>query len=129
MLHKFTIVAAWTLVVVLAYGTLTNVQFVYAIYYKLAPFLTGPVMTNYAHFEHVLGFAVFGAMFALAYPKRVFFVCCIVFIGAIILEYLQTFTPDRHGTLIDASEKIVGGALGIFAGRGMLLLRRTRKNC
>jgi VanZ family protein len=68
-------------------------------------------------------------MFALAYPKRFFFVCCIVFIGAIILEYLQTFTPDRHGTLIDASEKIVGGALGIFAGRGMLLLRRTRKNC
>jgi hypothetical protein len=35
MLHKFTIAAAWTLVVVLAYGTLTNVQSVYTISHKI----------------------------------------------------------------------------------------------
>jgi hypothetical protein len=29
-------------------------------------------------------------------------------------------TPDRHGTLVDAFEKIVGGALGIFAARATL---------
>jgi len=34
---------------------------------------------------------------------------------AILLEYLQTLAPDRHGTLIDAYEKILGGALGVFA--------------
>jgi hypothetical protein len=36
------------------------------------------------------------------------------------------FTPDRHGTLIDASEKIAGGALGILAARAMLWLRNSK---
>jgi hypothetical protein len=48
------------------------------------------------------------------------FVCSVVFTTAAVLEYLQTLTPDRHGTLFDASEKIVGGALGIFAVRAAL---------
>jgi hypothetical protein len=26
--------------------------------------------------------------------------------SAVLLEYLQTLTPDRHGTLVDASEKL-----------------------
>ena len=49
----------------------------------------------------------------LAYPKRLLMVCCIVLGGAALLEIAQTLTPDRHGTLIDAVEKIVGGAVGI----------------
>jgi hypothetical protein len=35
-------------------------------------------------------------------------------------------TPDRHGTLIDVFEKIVGGALGIFAARAIHWYARTR---
>jgi hypothetical protein len=39
MSQKLIIVAAWASVAVLVYATLTQVGFVYTIYYKLAPFL------------------------------------------------------------------------------------------
>ena len=117
MSQRLIAVAAWACVAVLAYATLAHVGFVYSIYFKLAPFLMQTDMRTYAHFEHVIAFAIFGAIFAFAYPKRIIFVCCVVFLSAVILEYLQTLTPDRHGTLIDAFEKIVGGALGIFTAR------------
>jgi VanZ family protein len=105
-----------------AYATLTHVGFVYSIYFKLAPFLHAN-MTTYAHFEHVIAFAFFGALFYFAYPKRIIFVFGVVVITAVTLEYLQTLTPDRHGTLIDAGEKIIGGALGILAARASLMRR------
>ena len=119
MFQKIIIGAAWGSIVILAYATLTHVGFVYSIYYSLAPVLMWPAMRSYAHVEHVIAFAIFGALFSFAYPKRIVFVCCLVFLSAVILEYLQTLTPDRHGTLIYAFEKIVGGALGIFAARAI----------
>jgi VanZ family protein len=122
MSQKFIVFAAWASIAALAYATLTHVGFVYSIYFKLLPFLHAK-MTTYAHFEHVIAFAFLGALFYLAYPKRVIFVFGVVFISAVSLEYLQTLTPDRHGTLIDACEKTIGGALGILAARAMLKLR------
>jgi VanZ family protein len=123
MLQRFVLIAAWASIAILAYVTLTHVGFVYSIYFKLSPFLMHLSMKTYAHFEHVIAFAVFGALFAFAYPKRVVFVCCVVLISAITLEYLQTLTPDRHGTLKDALEKIVGGAFGISVARAALYFR------
>jgi VanZ family protein len=128
MLQKFIVIAAWASIAMLAYATLTHVEFVYSIYFRLSPFLMHANMRTYAHFEHVIAFVFFGALFAFAYPKRIIFVCCVVFMSAVTLEYLQTLTPDRHGTLIDACEKIVGGALGICATRAMLRLRGSRIN-
>jgi VanZ family protein len=122
MSQRFIVVAAWLSMAALAYATLTQVGFVYSIYFKLAPFLHAK-MTTYAHFEHVIAFAFFGALFYFAYPKRIFFVFGVVVVSAVTLEYLQTLTPDRHGTLIDACEKIIGGALGMVAARAMLRLR------
>jgi VanZ family protein len=119
MFSKLIIVAAWAFVAVFAYATLTDVRFVYSIYHKLAPLLMWPTMKSYAHVEHVIAFAVLGALFSFAYPKRIIFVCCVVFLSAVILEGLQTLTPDRHGRLIDAFEKVAGGALGIFATRAL----------
>jgi VanZ family protein len=127
MFQKLIVVAAWASVAVLVYATLTQVGFVYSIYYKLAPFLMWPAMRSYAHVEHVIAFAIFGALFSFAYPKRITFACCVVFLSAVILEYLQTLTPDRHGTLIDAFEKIIGGALGIIAARAILWFARTNR--
>ena len=127
MLQKLMIIAAWASIFALAFATLTHVGFVYAIYYRLAPFLTRPEIRFYAHFEHVIGFAVFGALFAFAYPRYLIFVCCVVFISAVALEYLQTLTPDRHGRLIDAFEKVIGGALGIFAARAILWFTPNRR--
>lgn len=119
MSQKLIALAAWTSVAILAYATLTHADFAYSIYFKLAPFLMGVNMRTYAHFEHIIAFAIYGAIFAFAYPKRIYFVCSVVFLSAILLEYLQTWTPDRHGTVIDALEKIAGGALGIFSARSI----------
>lgn len=114
---KLVTIAAWVGIIVIAYATLTHVGFVYSIYFKLAPILMGTEMTTYAHFEHVLAFALLGAFFAYAYPHRLLLVCCVVLGGAVLLELAQTMTPDRHGTMIDALEKMAGGAAGILFAR------------
>lgn len=108
--------AAWVAVIAIAYATLTHVDFVYAIYFKLSPFLMGSAMQTYAHFEHVIAFAFLGALFGFGYPRRSVLAFCFVFGTAALLEILQTMTPDRHGTLVDAMEKIAGGSAGILLG-------------
>ena len=124
---RLTIAAAWIAIIVIAYATLTHVGFVYAIYFKLAPILMRPDMRMYAHFEHIIAFAVIGALFSFAYPRRILLVCCIVVGGAAVLEVLQTFTPDRHGTLVDAFEKMAGGGAGIMLARGIARLVSGRR--
>ena len=114
---RLAMAAAWIAVIAIAYATLTHVGFVYAIYFKLSPFLMRPAMQTYAHFEHVIAFAILGALFGFAYPQRLILVCSIVFGAAALLEILQTMTPDRHGTLVDALEKMAGGAAGILFAR------------
>lgn len=121
---KLAIAAAWIAIAAIAYGTLTHVGFAYGLYYKLAPYLMHPAMRTYAHFEHIIAFFFLGALFAFAYPKRPILVCCIVLGAALGLEFLQTITPDRHGTLIDALEKVAGGAAGILLAR-IVQKRRT----
>jgi len=123
---KLITVAAWISVGVVSYATLTRVDFVYAIYFKLSPLLMHPAIRNYARFEHMIAFLVVGLLFGSAYPRRGILVCCIVFGGAAALEILQTFTPDRHGTLTDALEKMTGGAAGILLARIFQLARSTK---
>ena len=41
--------------------------------------------------------------------------CLIVLGSAVVLEFVQLLTPDRHGRIPDAVEKIAGGAVGIVA--------------
>ena len=118
----FAMAAAWIAVIAIAYATLTHVGFVYAIYFKLAPYLMRPAMQTYAHFEHVIAFACLGILFGFAYPRRPVLVCIIVFGAAALLEIMQTMTPDRHGTWIDALEKMAGGGAGIAAARTALRL-------
>jgi hypothetical protein len=122
MLHRLIAVAAWASLAFIAYATLTHVGFVYAIYFKLSPILEHPAVGTYAFFEHFIAFAVFGAALFFAYPRRLFFVCCVVFCSAAVLEIMQTLTPDRHGTLVDASQKIAGGGFGIFVSRCIFIL-------
>jgi VanZ family protein len=121
--------AAWALIAIIAYFTLTRVGVVYSIYYKLSPLLMWPEMKTYARFEHVIAFALFGVICCVAYPRRIFLVCGMVFGTAITLELLQTLTPDRHGTLVDALEKLAGGACGILIAKGVIAIRRRRRAC
>lgn len=124
---KLVIVMAWASIGFIAYATLAHVGFVYAIYFKLSPILLGPEMKTYAHFEHVIAFAVFGALFCFAYPRHIAVVCCVVFGSAALLEVLQTLTPDRHGTLVDAVEKVAGGAGGIILAKFTLAIAERRR--
>jgi VanZ family protein len=123
---QLAIAAAWIAIIGIAYATLTHVGFVYAIYFKLSPFLMRPAMQTYAHFEHVIAFAILGALFGFAYPRRLILVYGIVFGAAVLLEILQTMTPDRHGTFIDALEKMAGGAAGILFARTARRLWSTK---
>ena len=51
----------------------------------------------------------------------------LVFGSAVILELLQIVTPDRDARIIDAVEKLAGGAAGIVAGKVLLVLSRSQK--
>jgi VanZ family protein len=124
---RLIMAGAWIAIIAIAYATLTHVGFVYAIYYKLAPVLMGPEMRTYAHFVHVLAFVLLGALFTFAYPHRVLVVAFIVLGGAAFLEFAQTLTPDRHGTFIDALEKIGGGTAGILLVKAIQHIRDKGK--
>jgi VanZ family protein len=113
------ILLAWATVAVLAYMTLGRVGLVYAIYFKLAPWVGNPSVEKYALVEHMAAYALLGALLSSAYPRRPLVVGCLLLVGVVLLEFLQTFTPDRHGTFIDACEKIAGGWLGILGARGL----------
>jgi VanZ like family len=112
-------IAAWASIIAVAYATLTHVGFIYGIYFRLSSVFMRADMRTYAHFEHIVAYMVVGALFGFAYPRRAVLVCCIVLGGAVFLEVMQTLTPDRHGTLIDALEKMAGGAAGIFMARSI----------
>ena len=115
MLHKLVAIAAWASLAFIAYATLSPIQ-------------ARPKISSSADLEHIVAFAVTGLLFCLAYPRQVVFVCFIVLGSAVLLECFQTLTPDRHGTLLDASEKFVGGALGIFATRATLFLWHRKRS-
>ena len=49
--------------------------------------------------------------------------CLIVIGGAVLLEFAQLLTADRHGRV----EKMVGGAMGIVASKVILHFERARR--
>ena len=49
----------------------------------------------------------------------------IVLGSAVLLELAQQLTPDRHGGVQDAIEKIAGGAVGILASLAILYFGRA----
>lgn len=66
--------------------------------------------------ERFGAYAVLGLLFYLSYPRHLTFVCIMVLGSAITLELLQNFVPDRDPRLLDAMEKLLGGATGIVWG-------------
>ncbi|WP_213773879.1 VanZ family protein [Bradyrhizobium sp. dw_78] len=125
---KLFITAAWLATIIITYATLAHVGLPYSIYHRLAPLLMRPEIKTYAHLEHIIVFAVLGALFAIAHPRHTIVVCCIVLGGAVFLEILQNLTPDRHARVLDAVEKIAGGAAAIAVVKAVqwIGLRRSR---
>jgi VanZ family protein len=110
MLHKFWVVAAWGCLAFIIYAT-------------LSPIGERPTVASSAALERFVAFAVLGVLFCLAYPRHRVFTFAIVLGSAVLLELAQLLTPDRHGELVDAVQKMAGGISGIFV---VLVLQRTK---
>jgi hypothetical protein len=124
-MQRYLTFGAFVLVATITYGTLGRAGLPYTIYFKLAPWLGHPNMRTFATIEHLLVFAIFGALLSSAYPGRIIPVCCAVIFVATLLECLQILTADRHGTIRDACEKIGGGFLGAIAAYAFTRARRN----
>jgi VanZ family protein len=90
------------------------------------PELTGAEPAWAVFIERFGAYAALGLLFCLAYPGRVALVCLLVFGGAVLLELLQIFIPDRDARIVDAAEKLTGGAVGISAARLFLSFAMRR---
>jgi hypothetical protein len=71
--------------------TMTDVGFVYSLYFKLSPFLIHTDMRSFARFEHIIAFACLGAIFSFAYPGRIVYVACAIFLEAVSLCIFANF--------------------------------------
>jgi hypothetical protein len=105
MSQKLVTVAAWTLLAFTVYATISPIR---------------PSLFTSPSLERLAAFAFLGALFCLAYPRHILLVCLIVLGSAVLLEIVQLLTPDRHGRIQDAIEKIAGGVVGIVAARAIL---------
>lgn len=72
-----------------------------------------------ANVDRFMGFLALGSILALIQPKRFFIVCAAIILGALFLEYSQTFFRGRHGGVHDFEFKVVGGLLGAGFSRAL----------
>ena len=114
MFDKVTAIAAWALLALIAFATVSPIQ-------------DRPTLATSSRIEHLAAFAVLGVLFCVAYRKQFALVCLIVIGSAVLLELAQLLTPDRHGRVEDALEKIAGGATGILIGRAIVYFTRNRR--
>jgi len=106
MFQKLITIAAWVLLAFIAFAT-------------ILPIHDRPTLPTSSSFEHFGAFGVLGVLFVLAYPRQTALVCLIVLGSVLILETLQLLTPDRHGRIQDAIQKMAGGFVGIAATRAI----------
>jgi hypothetical protein len=99
----------------------------FIVFATLSPIDDRPVLAP-PHFEHFAAFALVGFAFGLAYPRRLVLIASLVLISAFGLEAMQLLTPDRHGRLIDAAIKAVGGVCGIGISQLALLVLPAQTN-
>ena len=118
MLRKSIVIASWAFLIFIVYATLTSIE----TRPELVPFYKWFFTTV----ERFGAYALLGLLFYLAYPRKIAFVCLLVFGSAVILELLQLLIPDRHARVLDALEKMAGGAAGILAARAVLILITIR---
>jgi VanZ family protein len=112
MIQRVSFIAGWLTLVFIVYATLSPID--------TRPVIAGPQL------EHFAAFALLGLAFALAYPSRVLPIVVIVVATAVGLEALQLLTPDRHGRVVDALVKALGGICGISTGQLVSLMFRQR---
>ena len=112
MLQKLSTVAAWACLIFIIYATLSHAGG--------RPELTTTEPPVVVIVERFGAYGLLGLLFCLAYPRRIALVCALVFGSAVVLELLQIVIPDRDARVIDAVEKLAGGAVGIVSSRALL---------
>jgi VanZ family protein len=112
MVQKLIAVAAWACLIFIIYATLSSAD--------ARPELTRTEPALIVVVERFGAYGLLGFLFCLAYPRRLLFICVLVLGSAVLLELLQLIVPDRDARVIDATEKLLGGAAGILAARALL---------
>jgi VanZ family protein len=107
MLQKFITIAAWACLIFIIYATLSSAG--------QRPELTASEPMLAVFVERFGAYGLLGVLFRLAYPSRIRRVWLLILASAVVLELLQIVIPDRDARLIDAAEKLAGGAAGILA--------------
>ena len=106
MFQKIIAVAAWACFIFIAFATLSSLP--------MRPELTSNETNMIVFVERFGAYGLLGCLFRLAYPRRIAFVCILVLGSAVVLELLQIVVPDRDARILDALEKLAGGAVGIL---------------
>jgi VanZ family protein len=112
MFQKLIAAAAWACLIFIIYATLAHADG--------RPALTTTEPELVVVLERFGAYGLLGLLFCSAYPSRIGLVCVLVFGSAIVLELLQIVIPDRDARVIDAVEKLTGGAAGIASCRAFL---------
>jgi VanZ family protein len=112
--EKLCAVTAWASLAFIAYATVAPIE--------ARPAL--PDTINVGPIEHIAAFALFGSLLCFAYPRHTIIVWIVVISAAGLLEFAQTFTPDRHARLSDALQKMAGGVVGILVAKSISAVGR-----
>ena len=102
-MNRIAIVAAWLALIVIAIIT-------------VGPIDMRPISGAPPQFERAMAFMMVGFLFALAYPKHIWWAVILVVCATFGLELLQNIRPDRHGREADAVVKFAGAAVGLALG-------------
>jgi VanZ family protein len=108
MVRKLVVVAAWVTFGLICFVTLSPIG--------LRP------QTGDPRLERFVAYALLGALFMAAYPRHFVKLALFLAVAALGLEALQHLTPDRHGHVADAVEKVAGAWGGCACVRFMQLL-------
>jgi VanZ family protein len=111
---KLRAIAAWACLIFIIYATLA------AVGARPELSLNEPALVVFV--ERFGAYALLGGLFSLAYRRHLAAVCLLVLGAAVGLELLQLLIPGRDARVIDAVEKLAGGAVGIWAGRAFVSL-------
>jgi VanZ family protein len=98
------------------------------VFVTLSPINLRPISPLPTQLERAMALAIVGFAFAIAYPRHIVLVAVLVLGSTILLEVLQIASPSRHGRLIDAGVKLVGGGFGLLCGWFVMQIRQRRQN-
>lgn len=102
MIRRSSLIAGWLALAFIVFAT-------------LAPMQDRPMVAN-LHLEHFGAFAAMGLAFAVGSPRRPIVIAVTMVASAFVLESLQLLTADRHGRILDAFVKAMGGVCGVGIG-------------